>query len=128
MTPEGRALSKPRGDGFAAEGWLENDGDRADQAGAHARADFGDGPVRSLQVGGMTLLHATGKAASAEALTRCREADVVIVNVAARQPVGCEVYDAGRLAQTGALAIEKGPEGPRVVTARQVTGARLWSQ
>jgi competence protein ComEC len=128
MTPDGRALSKPRGDGFAAESWLENDGDRADQAGAHARADFGGGPVRSLQVEGMTLLHATGKGASAEALARCSEADLVVVNVAARQPVGCEVYDAGRLAQTGALAIEKGPEGPRVVTARQVTGARLWSQ
>ena len=128
MTPEGRALSKPRGDGFAAESWLENDGDRADQAGAHARADFGDGPVRIVQVGGMTLLHATGKGASAEALTRCREADLVVVNVAVREPESCEVYDARRLAQTGALAIEKGPEGPRVVTARQVTGARLWSQ
>src|SRR5690606_30525949 len=31
MTPEGRALSKPRGQGFAALSWLEDDGDPADQ-------------------------------------------------------------------------------------------------
>lgn len=31
MTPEGRALSKPRGDGFVARIWLENDGDAAPQ-------------------------------------------------------------------------------------------------
>ena len=37
MTAEGRALSKPRGDGFAALSWLENDGDGARQAEAAAR-------------------------------------------------------------------------------------------
>ena len=40
MTPEGRALSKARGDGFAAESWLENDGDPVGQEAAYARAGF----------------------------------------------------------------------------------------
>lgn len=30
MTPQGRALSKERGAGFAARNWLENDGDGED--------------------------------------------------------------------------------------------------
>ena len=128
MTPEGRALSKPRGDGFAAESWLENDGDQADQAAAHGRAAFGDGSVRLMQIGGLSLYHATGKRASAEAVARCGEVAMVVVNVAVRAPAGCDVYDAKRLDRSGALAIIQGSEGPRVVTARQVTGARLWSQ
>jgi competence protein ComEC len=37
MTAEGRALSKPRGGGFVARNWLENDGDGATQEEAHAR-------------------------------------------------------------------------------------------
>ena len=128
MTPEGRALSKPRGDGFAAGSWLENDGDRADQAAAHGRAVFGDGPVRLVQVEELRLYHATGKRAAAEAVARCGEVEMVVVNVAVDAPAGCKVYDAKRLDRTGALAIERGPEGPRVVTARQVAGVRLWSQ
>ncbi|NNK77081.1 MAG: DUF4131 domain-containing protein, partial [Litoreibacter sp.] len=40
MTPEGRILNKPKGDGFAARVWLENDGDGKDQAGAFQRGDL----------------------------------------------------------------------------------------
>jgi competence protein ComEC len=127
MTPEGRALSKPKGDGFAAESWLENDGDAADQATAHARRSFGDAP-RLLDVAGLTLLHATGKRASAEAVSQCRTVSIVVVNARVEGAAGCEVYDAKRLSRTGALAIERGPDGPRVVSARDVAGVRLWSQ
>ena len=37
LGPEGRALSKPRGNGFAARVWLENDGDPAAQEEAASR-------------------------------------------------------------------------------------------
>lgn len=40
MTPDGRALSKGRGDGFTARNWLENDGDLALQTAAHDRPGF----------------------------------------------------------------------------------------
>ncbi|NNL73808.1 MAG: DUF4131 domain-containing protein [Silicimonas sp.] len=127
MTETGRALSKPKGDGFAAESWLENDGDPAGQAVAHDRMAFGGAP-RWLEVEGMTILHATGKRASAEAIASCQDATIVVVNARVEAPEGCDVYDAKRLAATGALAIERGPDGPRVVTARELTGVRLWSQ
>ncbi|MCX7287953.1 MAG: ComEC/Rec2 family competence protein [Rhodobacterales bacterium] len=38
--PEGRVLSAPSGGGFAARGWLENDGDLAEQKEASARIGF----------------------------------------------------------------------------------------
>ncbi|MCV6596048.1 MAG: ComEC family competence protein [Mangrovicoccus sp.] len=37
MTPQGRALSRDRGSGFAARAWLENDGDPSEPSAAHAR-------------------------------------------------------------------------------------------
>lgn len=129
MTDKGRALSKPKGDGFAATSWLENDGDRADQAEAAGRADFAaEGRMQRIEAGGITLIHATGKVASAAAVARCGEVSVVVVNVALEAPKGCAVYDARRLRDTGALAVTQGPEGPRIVTVHDVTGKRLWSQ
>lgn len=127
MTEEGRALSKARGEGFAAESWLENDGDRSSQAEAHARLQVGDGP-RLFEIDGLTILHATGKGAASEALKRCQEVTAVVVNVAVDSPSGCTVFDARRLTETGALAVIRQRDGPRLVTARDKAGLRLWSQ
>lgn len=127
---EGRALSKPRGDGFSALIWLENDGDGADQAMAYARAGIVevDG-VRRIVVDGLDLWHATGRRAAADAGGKCRAGDVLVVNVAAKGVAeGCQLFDRSRLDGTGSLAIERGPDGPRIITARQVAGVRLWSQ
>lgn len=129
LTTEGRALSKERGDGFAAESWLENDGDPVPQAEAHARPAFRvSGRERDLSLGDHIIRHATGKAASAAALAECHKVAVLIVNVALEVPEGCEVYDLTRLREVGALAIRHGPEAPVVTTARDVSGWRLWSQ
>ena len=129
MTPEGRALSKPRGEGFAAESWLENDGDGASQGEAAKRHAFeAGGRQRRVLLGDAAILHATGKAASKQAVAACRDADVVIVNVVWASPEGCEVFDAKRLKHTGALAIRSGTSGPVVTTARERAGTRLWSQ
>jgi competence protein ComEC len=129
MTPTGRALSKPRGDGFAALSWLENDGDPALQAVAYDRGGFQeDGRLRQFSLGQARLLHATGKQASAVAIADCADFDMVIVNVPASAPKTCTVYDLKRLRSTGALALSISEERLRVVTARKATGARLWSQ
>jgi competence protein ComEC len=56
MVDGARALSRARGDGFVAGVWLENDGDRADQATAAARPLWqaaGDG--MAAQVDGLRL-------------------------------------------------------------------------
>lgn len=128
MMADGRVLSKPKGDGFAARSWLENDGDASPQDLAASRAGFKvEGRNRWFTLGGETILHATGKVAAAEALSRCHGAALVILNVEAKAPKGCDVYDLERLRQTGALAIALEPDGLSVTTVRDETGVRLWS-
>ncbi len=81
MTPEGRALSRPTGDSFVAEIWLENDGDMATQADAAARVGWtpaGDG--RRARIGPLTLWHGTGIAAARTAQAACAQHDVVVLN------------------------------------------------
>jgi competence protein ComEC len=57
MTPAGRALSKPKGAGFVADNWLENDGDVADQITASARPGFtGTAKDRAAWVGSSQVL------------------------------------------------------------------------
>ena len=128
MTPEGRALSKARGDGFAAESWLENDGDPVEQSVAHARAGLvEEGRLRRVTFGETTLLHATGKRAAADALSECQKVDLIVVNVAADAPDGCTLYDIRRLRGTGALAIRAESGGFHITTAQSLTGKRLWT-
>ncbi len=129
MTDAGRALSKPKGDGFAAGIWLENDGDPVAQADAATRSVFEEqGRLRSIRLSGHPVLHATGKAAAQDAVARCRTADLVVVNVRVETPEGCLVYDAKRLTEEGALAIEPVADGLSVVSARDRTGIRPWTQ
>lgn len=122
MGPEGRALSKSRGAGFVAKNWLENDGDPAGQETAAQRwAEAAEAlPVR--------LRHVTGK--TAMRALECKAGEWVITNVPWDASAECEVYDPERLRQTGAMAIYSSKDSalPRVVTARQVSGERLWNQ
>ena len=129
MTDKGRSLSKPRGDGFSATSWLENDGDAIDQEKAHARGGFVEiGRSREIFFEGRKIVHATGNKAAAFALSRCQEAWIVVLNVKADGRNGCLIFDSMRLSETGSLAVTKTENGPRIITARDVTGNRLWSQ
>ena len=129
MTQDGRALTKPKGEAFASGIWLENDGDRADQPTAFARASFRqEGRLRWIPVGDGIVLHATGKVASAAAIEACRSADLIVVNVTMEGPERCAIYDAKRLLKTGSLAVTATENGLSVTTAREVGGLRLWSQ
>lgn len=128
LTEEGRALSKPRGDGFSAESWLESDGDPAEQALAYARPGFAEnGRQRELRLGQAVIRHATGKVAAKAALSGCETVSLLIVNVPLTAPQACRLYDIRRLRETGALAIRPGPEGLLIVSTKDVTGRRLWS-
>jgi competence protein ComEC len=122
MTPDGRALSKPRGAGFVASVWLENDGDGSDQETAAARWPGDPGRLRHMRVGAIELVHVIGKRAAAN-LDECREDQIVIASVPLTLAGPCQVYDLPRLRRTGALAI--GPKS--AVTAQQRAGARLWN-
>ena len=123
MTGQGRALSKPRGAGFVAGIWLENDGDAADQATAAARWSPGGGRLRSLKLGSRKVIHVTGKRAAAD-LAGCSAREVVIAPVPLALKGPCLVLDPPRLKRTGAVAL--GPGG-KLRTARDPARRRLWS-
>lgn len=119
MTESGRALSKPRGAGFVALNWLENDGDPASQADAHARwaavAETG-WPVRAL----------SGKR-RAEALTGCRPEEWIVLTARPVRDLPCHVLGPDDLRRTGAVALYREGGKIRLLTAREVTGRRLWN-
>ncbi len=122
MTQTGRALNKDRGGSFVAGIWLENDGDAAQQDEAAGRwATRPDAiPVRALG----------GKGAAA-ALVDCAPEEWIVLNSAPPEgrvaALPCTVLTPESLRQTGAMAVMMTTHGPNVVTARDISGTRLWS-
>ena len=123
MTQEGRALSKPRGAGFVAGNWLENDGDGATQEEAAAR--WGG----SMAVAGLPVVPLAGKRAVAR-FGPCDTPMVIVASAAftAARSEGCLIFDPPSLRRTGAVALHDRGNGLRVVTARDRAGDRLWSR
>ncbi|NJS40487.1 MAG: ComEC family competence protein [Rhodobacteraceae bacterium] len=124
---DGRALSVARGGGFAAESWLENDGDLADQARAAARDGF-SGPrgERRFQIGTLEGVALTGKGALDKLAPACASGGlVVIAEVVEDAPDGCRLIDLATLRATGPLAVWPEEEGLRIVTTKN--GERIWS-
>ncbi|MEO0402748.1 MAG: ComEC/Rec2 family competence protein [Pseudomonadota bacterium] len=117
MTAEGRALSRPKGAGFVARNWLENDGDGVAQDIAAARWEQMHG-----------VIHLSGKRAR-EAFSGCDAGDLVVANgdVAATGARACLVLDPGTLRKTGAIAIIGSGTSAKLVTARDRAGDRMWS-
>jgi competence protein ComEC len=127
MGPEGRALSAARGGGFAAETWLENDGDLVAQDVAAARSGFtGMKGERWFQIGGLTGVALSGKGAADKLEAVCSTGALVILAERARDvPEGCRLIDQRVLEATGALAIRA--EGDALVFTATRDRARLWS-
>ncbi len=118
MTPAGRALNKPRGGGFIARIWLENDGDPANQAEAHAR--WRD----DLLVPFSVTVHA-GRAA-ARGAPSCGTARILVLTADPERPVDgpCIVAAPSTSRATGALAL--GTDGTLLPSAVAVAGRRPW--
>ncbi|KNX42777.1 ComEC family competence protein [Roseovarius tolerans] len=122
LTSEGRALSKPRGGGFVALNWLENDGDAATQEDAHLRWPENSSLPVPLQV-------VIGSRAARETVD-CGGASLVVFSAepdTLPDTDTCQSITPKTLRRTGSLAISDETSGLRVVTARSVTGTRLWS-
>ncbi|WP_308446166.1 ComEC/Rec2 family competence protein [Roseovarius pelagicus] len=122
MTDKGRALSAGRGAGFIAQNWLENDGDPAEQLQAAER-------WAGVAPGGIAIAALRGKRA-AETLDGCDGAEWLVLNTSptiATEEMACRVVHPATLLKTGALALYHSEKGVRVVSARQMTGARLWN-
>jgi len=127
MTPEGRALSKPRGGGFIARSWLENDGDGADQYLAAERWPASEPLSRSFVWEGGRITHVLGKRGLA-AFEGCSPDEVVIFSVAHTGPaLPCDHWDVNRLRRDGGLALRIKDGKPQIVTARDHAGSRPWS-
>lgn len=126
---QGRVMSAPKGAGFTARQWLENDGDMADQVTAAGRPGFG-GPadLRQFTLAGWQVAQIKGKRAEAQLMDACKIADIVVIGVklVGKPPVGCQVIDEAVLGKTGALALwPKADGGLRVMqTEGQI---RLWT-
>ncbi len=130
LGPEGRALSSPRGAGFAAQSWLADDGDLADPKAASARAGFqGPKQARQFKVAGITGMVLSGKDALTKVAAACGAADLVLVPVrlgpVRDAPPGCTVLDATYLAQSGAVAGMPQADGLLLVPVR--AEARVWT-
>jgi competence protein ComEC len=127
MGPEGRAVSAPRGAGFSARSWLENDGDLAPQPQAAIRAGFqGEQGQRRFAIAGLTGIALKGRGSEGRIATACASADIVVASVVAEDPpANCLLFDQKLLRQTGAVALLADPQGLRVWTTRQEN--RVWS-
>ena len=124
---EGRALSAPKGGGFAAENWLQNDGDLLEQAQAAERPGF-EGPKgeRWFDLDGTKAVALSGKGAGDKLAALCRSADLVILAAEATAvPEECPLIDQTVLVETGPLAVWRSDDG---LLYQQTKGAhRLWS-
>lgn len=130
MTPQGRALNKPRGEGFVAGNWLENDGDRATQDMAAARGGF-SGAAGALRVDleGAAFVFLSGRGWEKRLEAACQPGWLVVPHPLAHPPRGgCALIDAAYLRQSGAIAVFEGQGGPRLVAASARAGRRPWSQ
>ncbi|MCR9067551.1 MAG: ComEC family competence protein [Rhodobacteraceae bacterium] len=154
-TPEGRTLSRDRGDGFVARIWLENDGDRAGQPEAAARPGWrATGTGATSGIAGLVIWHGAGLRAARGAAEACTMADIVVISepgaehglgagvdraraVLSRAPVsvlgpdadpGCLVFDATLLQDSGALALTITDGALEITPARARQGDRLWTR
>lgn len=122
-TAEGLALSRGKGAGFVAGIWLENDGDGVAQPEAAARWPG------STSVATASLIVLRGKKAAASA--SCRVGDWVVSTHELDAGLPCvrsgKVLTPESLRLSGSLAVYTSKNGPRVVTAREISGERLWN-
>tara|TARA_R110002073_G_scaffold1471_27_gene10330 strand:- start:2044 stop:4101 length:2058 start_codon:yes stop_codon:yes gene_type:complete len=127
MTAQGRALSKPRGAGFVARVWLENDGDPAAQTDAAARAGFQPVPGGAeIRFAGQRWRHLHGRRGQAAFAAACADGGIIVANFDAPTPAGpCQVLDAAYLERSGAIAVD---QDGNLVSVRDLSGERLWTQ
>jgi len=133
-TEAGRVLNSSRGNSFAASNWLGNDGDRADQEAAFARAavagmERGRGRAQ-IQVTGLgAFLYRGSPAPDAESGAACREVAVLLAPRWRQAPPGrCLFIGADMLRREGALAIRLKDGALRIEGARSANRSRPWTR
>lgn len=131
MTPAGRALSKPTGDGFAARAWLQADADGATPEALAARPGFtGPRGRRAFTLAGVPGLILSGKGAAEAVPGACAEARIVILGAAfdGARPPGCRVIDLKTLRRSGAVSVQVSGGALVFRSARGAQGDRPWTR
>jgi len=130
MTPVGRDLSKPGGDGFTARSWLENDGDAALQEVAFRRRGLtGDKGFQVADVAGQPFVQLTGRGWAKKLERACATGWVILPHkLDLPVPEGCVMLDQRKLAQTGAIAVYAGAGGPVLIGVKAHVGRRPWAR
>ncbi len=132
LTPEGRILSKERGESFAAESWLENDGDARAQAEAFAAPGFAHSRARSdlpEALAGLTLIQLRSKNAPEQAQGLC-DRGTVLVSIKRIEPIAgdCVLLSADQLRDTGSVALHHDEGQWQIRASADVSGDRLWTR
>ncbi|MBV1868052.1 MAG: ComEC family competence protein [Marinosulfonomonas sp.] len=125
----GRVVNKPRGEGFVALSWLENDGDGALQVDAAKRDGFGgDKGTRVIDLGAEKLVHLSGRGAAGRVDESCKSGGIIVLaGKYEGAGVPCLLIDRQRLRGLGSVAVMLEDEGVKILGARQVSGNRLWN-
>lgn len=128
-TSEGRALTRHKGNGFAASSWLENDGDSAVQLIAAKRFDLENDTWEQNLASG-TVTYFWGKKLTERQLsTSCATTNILIApqwKASIKGP--CQAITENELRKGGAVAIWSTKAGLKTQNARQNSGTRLWNQ
>ncbi|MEM9434086.1 MAG: ComEC/Rec2 family competence protein [Pseudomonadota bacterium] len=125
LADQGRALNKPRGDGFAARGWLENDGDPVDQDRASQREGH-EANYLSVRLAGDEILFLAEKDLSSDDIARLCADHTFLILPLHREPLPCRGLTARSFWQGGAHSLHPGPDGLDVKNSNAVRGPRLW--
>jgi competence protein ComEC len=130
MTAQGRSLSRDRAGSFAAESWLQADGDLAAQDVAHARATATPSAGVALMVGsGLDVVHLHGKRGAEQLGAVCLSGRIVVIttNPDPRPDGPCTLITPRDLQASGARALWL--TGGRMVWQSDdlASGARPWT-
>lgn len=129
QTPEGRAISRGKGEGFTAQSWLEDDGDLETQATAALRPAFHrQGNMLRFTLGAWQGGYLTGKGGA-----DCDGLDLLILSdketsatdASATDAKGCRIISPAILRKTGALAIRADGAGLAIKSVAAID--RRWT-
>jgi len=122
----GRILNKPKGDGFTAQNWLENDGDSADQETAALRGTL-QRKFGQIAIGNEVLRYDTAKELSPSELNvLCDGTDILVVANIKEAQGPCLIFTTRSLREAGAIAIWATDEGVLLDTTNARRGTRIW--
>jgi len=129
--PAGRALDRASGAGYAADSWLERDGDLAtqDEAALRPGLEREDRRGTATLSNGWAVTLLRGGAPPPRVKRRCSPRTVVIA-WGARDVEGgpCILLDRDALRRLGAVAVRPAGAGVRIEGSRPVAARRLWGR